>query len=233
MSVELQDDEFDDIEVTLTGGGLRIGPNMHPANIIRWVVACYESPERVMTGDNGQKYTGADIVARYFRTGEVDGTSHSQLYAAVQARWGGVVKSTLHPGDCSPRYVYRWMRRQARLWTGDIALEVRWAQGESREQVWWTETGLPEGVCQLLHRLDLHCKTWDLSTCRWSGRLREWVRRSQRRELCAYPRRRDGLWESWRRPPGDRHYGLAYARMVSALLRAAHREGVALTVRVA
>lgn len=89
MSVELSDEEFPDLEVTLANGRLLVGPNMHPANLVRWVVACYEKPDRVIIGDGWQHFTGADIVRLYLRPCEVGRAAHLELERAVMARWGG------------------------------------------------------------------------------------------------------------------------------------------------
>jgi hypothetical protein len=88
VSVELYDDEFPDLEATLTAGGIRFGPNMHPARLVLWVVACYEHPNREIRGESGERFTGEVLVSAYLRPGRVGGTSAAELRAAVMARWG-------------------------------------------------------------------------------------------------------------------------------------------------
>lgn len=88
MSVELEDEEFPDLEVTLANGRMLFGPNMHPADLVRWVVACYERPDRLVNSDCTGPFTGADLVERYLRPGNVGGTSHAEMHAALTERWG-------------------------------------------------------------------------------------------------------------------------------------------------
>lgn len=90
MSRTVDDPEYD-IELTLSNGRLSIGPNTHPATIVQWVAACFLRPERVMTDECGETWTGAMMVERYLLQADeaVTGVSAAELAAAVHARWGG------------------------------------------------------------------------------------------------------------------------------------------------
>lgn len=90
MSRELDDPDYD-VEINMVNGRLSFGPNTHPAELVRWVAACFLHPERVMTDETGETWTGQQIVDRYLTDAHetVIGTSHAELHAEVMARWGG------------------------------------------------------------------------------------------------------------------------------------------------
>jgi hypothetical protein len=122
-------------------------------------------------------------------------------------------------GDASPRLVYRWLYAQPR--TGgrysDLYLTIRWTPEVP-------DTTLPESVHDALWAFDRPCKILDFADGRMEVRTRCW-RRFQRPDRV---RSMDRDYHDY----ADRWYGRRYATRLAALLRAAHREGVVLTVEV-
>ncbi len=86
MSRELDDPDYD-VEVTLANGQLLVGPNAHPAELVRWVASLFLEPERVIPDDCGGTHTGRELVERYLSRPDGDGVggvSHADMVAALQ-----------------------------------------------------------------------------------------------------------------------------------------------------
>lgn len=113
-------------------------------------------------------------------------------------------------GDVSARTAYRWLRRLPR--DRDVYFAAVW------EPACWP-VDLPDATDEALTRMDLRCKTLDDATPgRWMVRSRCWYGRASLRTAPG---------------PSDRSEGTEIARRVAAVLRAAHRDGVALRVEAA
>ena len=133
------------------------------------------------------------------------------------------MRRTLIAGPVDARLAYRWLRRQAPDLGGDTYLTIRWPVDNPADALgpsWCPTEELPDATHDALWALDLAAKTLNWGSGRFEVRTRCWRRRAQPR-VQQWP---------WNRHEHDRDLGLEYGRLIAALLRAAHRDGVALAI---